>query len=104
MDIIHSLRPIDFTSYTDSFIAEITLPDMAHTPENRQILVAVVRAFLDAGGSSLQFNLIDREQLVAAKKDPENHKNLIVRVCGYSARFVTLSPESQDEIIRRAVR
>lgn len=104
LDILHSLRPIDFTRYADSFIAEITLPDMAHTPENRQILVAVVRAFLDAGGSSLQFNLIDREQLVAAKKDPKNHKNLIVRVCGYSARFVTLSPESQDEIIRRAVR
>lgn len=104
LDVIHSLRHIDFTRYCDSFIAEITLPDMAPTEENRRVLVAIVRAFLDAGGSSLQMNLVDRESLLAAKQDPENHKNLIVRVCGYSARFVTLSESVQDEIIHRLIR
>ena len=62
------------------------------------------QAFLEAGGSSLQFNLLDHQLLLAAKKNPEQHKNLLVRVCGYSAAFVHLAEETQDEIIRRAIR
>ena len=101
---MHSLKPIDFTAYADSFIAEITLPRMEANDEGMQILCAIIRGFLEAEGSSLQFNMVSREQLIAARKDPENHKNLLVRVCGYSAPFVFLAEHTQDEIITRAVR
>ncbi|MBQ7049513.1 MAG: hypothetical protein IJN87_02695, partial [Firmicutes bacterium] len=104
LNIIHSLRDIDFTRYADSFITEITLPQMENNEQNKQILTAIILAFLDAEGSSMQFNLIEKDLLLAAKKEPEKHKNLLVRVCGYSAAFVTLAEEVQDEIIRRAVR
>lgn len=104
LDILHSLKPIDFTRYADSFITEITLPDLDSSKQNVQILTSIIQAFLDAKGSSLQFNLINRELLLQAQKQPEQHLNIMVRVCGYSAAFVALSEETQNEIIQRAIR
>ena len=104
LDLIHSLKAIDFTQFADSFCAELTLPPMENTAENAGILTAVIRAFLDAEGSSLQFNLIDKNALLDARIHPDDHKNLFVRVCGYSAVFVYLSPSTQNEILERAIR
>ena len=104
LDVIHSLKHIDFTQYADSFIAEITLPQMKQSEKNRMILTAIMLAFLEAGGSSIQFNLIDRDLLLDAQKHPELHPNLLVRVCGYSAAFIHLNNETQCEIISRAIR
>ena len=104
LDVIHSLKSIDFTQFADSFITEMTLPRMECTAENVQVLTAIIEAFLDAEGSSLQFNLLDRDLLLDAQKNPEQHRNLLVRVCGYSALFVTLSDQTREEIIARAIR
>lgn len=104
LDIIHSLECIDFTRFADSFIAEITLPHLENCERSRNILTAIIRAFLEAGGSSIQFNLVNHSMLLEAKAHPEQHRDLLVRVCGYSAAFVHLSGEVQDEILRRAVR
>ena len=49
----------------------------------------------------VQFNVIDRETLLEAQKDPDHHKDLVVRVAGYSAQFVVLAKEVQDDIIAR---
>ena len=49
----------------------------------------------------IQFNVVSREQLLEAQKDPENHRDLIVRVAGYSATFVDLDQKMQDDIINR---
>ncbi|MGI5846263.1 MAG: glycine radical domain-containing protein, partial [Alphaproteobacteria bacterium] len=65
---------------------------------------SIIAAFLRRGGSTLQLNLLDTQQLIEAKKHPEKHPNLIVRICGYSRAFNTLDPESQDEVINRAMR
>ena len=104
LDLIHSLKSIDFTKYADSFCAELTLPPMENTPENAGILISIIRAFLEAEGSSLQFNLIDRNALLDAREHPDDHRNLFVRVCGYSAVFVYLSASTQNEILERAIR
>lgn len=104
LDMIHSLKHIDFTKYADSFITEITLPQMDQNEKNLQILVTIIQAFLDAEGSSLQFNLLNRDLLLEAKRNPQQHTNLLVRVCGYSAAFIYLKEETQDEIINRAIR
>ena len=53
------------------------------------------------GGLHIQYNLLDAETLRKAKEHPEQYKDLIVRVAGYSAYFVLLAPEVQDEIIAR---
>ena len=102
-DILRAVKAIDFTDYADSFCAEITLPQL---PADRAqpLIAALIASFIAAGGSSLQFNLIDRDLLVEARKAPDEHRDVCVRVCGYSAVFVTLCDEIQDEIVSRAVR
>ena len=53
------------------------------------------------GGKWIQFNVVGNEQLLEAQKTPENYRDLIVRVAGYSAYFIDLSKGVQDDIIRR---
>lgn len=61
----------------------------------------LVRAYFNMDGHHIQFNVIDREVLLDAQKHPENYKDLIVRVAGYSDHFHNLSKALQDEIIGR---
>ncbi len=63
--------------------------------------IALIRAFFDQKGMHMQFNVVSRETLRDAQKHPENYKNLVVRVAGYSALFTTLSRSLQDDIINR---
>lgn len=64
-------------------------------------LAALIRTWCDLKLWHIQFNIINNETLKAAQKDPEKYRNLLVRVAGYSAYFVGLSPALQDEIIKR---
>ncbi len=63
--------------------------------------VALVRGYFDQKGSHMQFNVVSRETLKDAQKNPEKYKSLVVRVAGYSALFTTLSRSLQDDIINR---
>ncbi|MCQ2385254.1 MAG: glycyl radical protein [Clostridia bacterium] len=63
--------------------------------------VALIKGFFDQKGMHMQFNVINRETLLDAQKHPENYRNLVVRVAGYSALFTTLSKSLQDDIIGR---
>jgi pyruvate formate-lyase/glycerol dehydratase family glycyl radical enzyme len=62
---------------------------------------SLIRSYFDQKGMHVQFNVIDRATLMAAQKDPEAHRDLVVRVAGYSAQFVVLAKEVQDDIISR---
>lgn len=64
-------------------------------------LASFIRTWCDLGHWHIQFNVINSETLKDAKKHPEKYRNLLVRVAGYSAYFVDLSPELQNEIIAR---
>jgi formate C-acetyltransferase len=55
-----------------------------------------------AGGSHIQYNIIDSEELKEAKVKPDEYKDLIVRIGGFSAYFVQLSPEIQNDVIFRS--
>lgn len=67
----------------------------------REAVEATLRAFTGLGGQIFQGNVMDAEKLRAALDDPERHRDLMVRVGGYSARFVTLPREQQEEIVNR---
>lgn len=103
-DILRSVRQIDFTDYTDSFVLDVGLPEMRPTPENVENVTAIIEGFLAAGGSAMQFNMLRREDLLDARAHPERHANLYVRVCGFSARYTSLSDDLQREILNRAIR
>ncbi|MDD5094834.1 MAG: pyruvate formate lyase family protein [Dehalococcoidia bacterium] len=64
-------------------------------------LLMLVKTLMDLGGYHVQFNVVDSETLRDAQQHPEEYKNLIVRVAGYSAFFVQLDPLIQEEIIDR---
>ncbi len=66
-------------------------------------LAALVKIFFARGGWHIQFNIHDSDELLKAKENPEQYKNVLVRVGGYSAYFVDLPPELQDEIIARTL-
>ena len=61
----------------------------------------LVRNYFDKKGMHVQFNVIDRNTLIEAQKNPQQHQDLVVRVAGYSAQFVVLAKEVQDDIISR---
>ncbi|WPC75814.1 glycyl radical diol dehydratase GrpM [Vibrio porteresiae] len=61
----------------------------------------LVRSYFDKKGMHVQFNVIDRELLLDAQQHPEEHQDLVVRVAGYSAQFIVLAKEVQDDIISR---
>ncbi|MBO5879852.1 MAG: glycyl radical protein [Clostridia bacterium] len=63
--------------------------------------VALIRSYFDQKGMHVQFNVVTRETLIDAQKNPEKYKTLVVRVAGYSALFTTLSRSLQDDIINR---
>ena len=72
------------------------------SPDSIDKLTAYTNAFLGAGGTHIQYNLLDTEQLKEAKVSPEKYPDLIVRIGGFSAYFVQLSPEIQDDVIYRS--
>jgi pyruvate-formate lyase len=70
--------------------------------EDKRKLISIIRTFFaELKGWHVQYNIVSRETLLAAKKDPENYRDLVVRIAGYSAFFTTLSPDTQDDIIAR---
>ena len=73
------------------------LRDAAHKDKFK----AFLRGYIENGGSALQINILDAEMLRDAQKNPESYRNLLVRVTGYNAYFVTVGRELQDEIIAR---
>ncbi len=67
------------------------------------ILSALERAFAASGIGMLQLNCIDKAQLLDAREHPEKHQDLIIRLYGYSVRFVNLTEQMQDEFLSRTV-
>lgn len=72
------------------------------TDDGIEKLVDYTNAFLGAGGTHIQYNIVDAEELRDAKVHPEDHQDLIVRVGGFSAYFVQLSSDIQDDVIGRS--
>ncbi len=77
-------------------------PSLLNMDDNTEKFMRMIRVFFDElKGFHVQYNVVSRETLLDAKAHPEKHKNLIVRVAGYSAFFNVLAPEMQDDIINR---
>jgi pyruvate formate-lyase/glycerol dehydratase family glycyl radical enzyme len=77
-------------------------PSAISNESDKKKLIAMLRTFFaDLKGWHVQYNIVSRETLLAAKREPEKYRDLIVRVAGYCAFFTTLSPDTQDDIIAR---
>ena len=74
---------------------------MAATQNQIDNLVALLDGYVEKGGHHLNVNVFTRETLLDAQAHPENYKDLVVRVAGYSAHWTVLAKEVQDDIIAR---
>lgn len=100
--VIKSVASIPHSRYTQGTLLNMKLePDMVKTENGIRQLMALLRSLCTLDVYHVQFNVIDKETLLAAQKKPENYKGLLVRVAGYTAYFTELGREVQDEIIAR---
>ncbi len=99
--VINSCCKVDQSKILATLLNMKFHPSALKTVEDRQKLLALIKTYFDSGGKHVQFNVVDKNTLLEAKAHPEMHRNLIVRVAGYSAFFTELSPTMQDEIIAR---
>ncbi len=95
-------------SHLDHFLASNgTLFNMKFHPtalagrQGLENFVSLVRGYFDRKGTHMQFNVVSRETLRDAQRNPDKYRSLVVRVAGYSALFTTLSRALQDDIIKR---
>jgi trans-4-hydroxy-L-proline dehydratase len=100
-DVLRALEPVDLTDYPVVAVLDAKLPTLS--ADDRTVMNAVMRAFIDYGGSVMQINLVDQSVLLDARAHPERHTDLVVRISGYSAYFTTLPDQVQDEVIERTV-
>ncbi len=78
-------------------------PEMLRDENGIQQLMALLKSMCSLGVYHVQFNVINQEKLIAAQKNPDAHRGLLVRVAGYTAYFTELGKDVQDEIIGRTV-
>jgi formate C-acetyltransferase len=76
-------------------------PSVLSRDDGIEKLRDMTKAYFDNGGLECQYNVVDTATLRAAQGDPGSHRDLVVRIAGYSAYFVELGKELQDDIIAR---
>lgn len=102
VSIIKSFTKPDLTRTINGGPLTLELHDtLFRSADNIQKVALMVKSYVDLGGHQLQLNAVNRETLRDAQKHPEKHRNLIVRVWGWSGYFVELEPVYQDHIIQR---
>jgi formate C-acetyltransferase len=100
--VINSASKVNHTEEAPCSLFNMKLPpNVLRGKEGLRRFAALIKTYFDRGGYHLQFNLMGQEVLFKAKKHPEKYRDLLVRVAGYSAYFVDLSPEVQDDVIAR---
>ena len=76
-------------------------PTALKTEDDLSKLGTLVKTYLTNGGKHIQFNVVDNDTLHEAQEKPQEHRDLVVRVAGYSTYFTLLTRAVQDEIIQR---
>jgi formate C-acetyltransferase len=99
--VARSIAKLDHARTNGTLLNMKISPECLKTDADLHRLAALIRGYFDQGGHHVQFNIIDRAVLEDAMANPENYRNLLVRVAGYSDYFVLLSPEIQREILSR---
>ncbi len=99
--LIKSLTSWDQSSFLGGMVVNLKFRKNDLGGESKKLLVSLLRAFIKRGGIEMQVNVVDKETLKKAQINPEEYKNLLVRIGGFSDYFVRLTPTLQREIIDR---
>ena len=100
--LLNSIAKLDYRKFCGCIVSNIKLDkSIINTDEKLTKLSQLYHTFLKKGGMQLQINYLSQEELIEAQKKPEEYKNLIVRVTGYSGYFTRFDTDLQNDIIRR---
>ncbi|SDE57263.1 glycyl radical protein [Sporomusa acidovorans] len=100
--ILKSTSRIDQMSALNGTLLNMKFHPSSLQGENGiQKLKQLVQTYFDMGGMHIQYNVVTSDTLRAAQKNPEEYKDLVIRIAGFSAYFVQLYKELQDDLIRR---
>lgn len=99
--VINSAAKIDHLRTGGTLLNQKISPDVFKTAEGRKKTAQLIRSYFRMDGHHMQFNVVTTDTLRKAQKNPEQYKDLIVRVAGYSDYFVDLTVALQEEIILR---
>ncbi|MFC2048484.1 glycine radical domain-containing protein [Chloroflexota bacterium] len=99
--VLRSAINVDFKEARAAVLNQRFPATLMQSPEAMDKLASLTQTYLTSGGSHIQYNIQDQKVLLDARKHPERYKDLVVRVAGYSAYWVHITPEVQDDIIAR---
>jgi pyruvate-formate lyase len=99
--VIKSAMKINQDPYQATLLNMKFHPSAMKSTEDLKKLSDLIKTYFSRGGKHVQFNVVDRQTLKDAQVAPQNHRDLVVRVAGYSAYFVQLGKVIQDEVIGR---
>lgn len=98
---VNSVSKPDYTKVACGSVVNQKFSPSMFTPEKRKKLMALIKTYFKKGGQELQINATSRETLLDAMEHPEKYQNLVVRVSGFSAFYVTLEKDVQLDILNR---
>ncbi len=100
--VLKSVSALDFSKASNGTLLNMKfVPSFFTVDEDRRKFNLLLRGFVRSGIHHAQFNVVNREDLLDAQEHPERHRNLTIRVAGYTAYFTELAADLQDEIIER---
>ncbi len=99
--VIKSLTKIDHTKSGGTLLNQRFLPSLLKRDEDIKKLGQLIRTYFTLGGHHIQFNIVDTATLLAAQQNPDDYKDLLVRMAGYSDYFNDMNADLQQEVIER---
>ncbi len=99
--VVKSLGKLDQTKSGGTLLNVRFVPQLMARDEDLQKLVSLIRTYFTMGGHHIQFNVVDTDTLLDAQKHPDDYRDLLVRVAGYSDYFNDMTEQLQNEIIAR---
>lgn len=99
--VIKSLGKLDQTKSGGTLLNVRFVPNLMKREEDLKKLASLIRTYFSLGGHHIQFNIVDTDTLLDAQKHPDQYKDLLVRVAGYSDYFNDMTSQLQNEIIAR---
>lgn len=99
--VVKSLSKMDQAKSGGTLLNQRFLPSVLKSEQDLDKLCDLIRTYFTLGGHHIQFNVVDTGTLKKAQSHPDEYRNLLVRVAGYSDYFVDLDAEHQEEIISR---
>jgi len=101
--ILRSACCFDHHNFVDGMAVNIRIhPSSVNDEDGVSKLRDMTKAYFANDGMEVQYNIVGSDTLRAAQADPQSHKNLVVRIAGFSAYFVELTKAGQEDIIRRS--